>query len=341
MVPLFPYTSFETASTEVMHYLHSRLGFQLWMVTRTQSNDWIVLNAHDNGYSVQKGDVFRWTDSFCSRMVEGLGPRIAPRSDDIQAYAEAPIGQQVPIGSYVGVPLTRHDGSLFGTLCAIDPEPMPDEISTELPLVELMARMLTTIMENELKAHREHRRAERALHDAMSDKLTGLFNRRGWETLLAKEYRRCQRYGHSSCMLSIDLDGLKSINDGQGHARGDELICRAANAMRAAARDSDVVARVGGDEFAILLVECDLDSGQKLVRRFEKAFAKEKVAASIGMAVANPKQTFEEIFDEADKRMYENKIRRKEHSELQPQPEGLPVLLEQSNSLSCNRAESN
>lgn len=102
--------NFQTAARSVLAFLHRRLGFDLWMVTRTEGEDWIVLQAEDHGYNVTDGTVFRWADSFCSQMVKALGPRIAARSDDIPAYASARIGQQVKIGAYVGVPLRRADG---------------------------------------------------------------------------------------------------------------------------------------------------------------------------------------------------------------------------------------
>ena len=208
---------FDTASRDVLHYLHDRLGFGLWMVTRTKGLDWVVLQAEDHGYGVEDGDVFQWADSFCSRMVRGEGPRIAPRSAEVPAYAEAPIGSQVPIGAYIGVPLNRTDGELFGTLCAIDPDPKPDEIVDELNNIELMARLLETILESECKANDEARRAERAEAQAMSDHLTGLYNRRGWDLLLASEEKRCRQFAHPATILSIDLDELKPINDTQGH----------------------------------------------------------------------------------------------------------------------------
>lgn len=311
MIPLNAYDDFEAASTEVMNYLHSKLGFKLWMVTRTESDDWIVLNANDHGYDVNAGDVFRWTDSFCSRMVEGQGPRIAPCSDEVPAYASAPIGQQVPIGAYVGVPLTRSSNEVFGTLCAIDPDPKPAEISEELPLVEMMARLLTTILENELKAEEEHRRAERANAEAMTDALTGLYNRRGWDELLATEDDRCKRYGHPASVVSIDLDDLKTVNDEQGHAKGDALLQRAAEALRSVTRESDIVARMGGDEFSILAVECDQEGAQALMNRLESAFQETDVGASIGMSMRNASASLADALDIADKQMYERKNRRK------------------------------
>ncbi len=311
MIPITAYDDFDAACTEVMEYLKSKLGFKLWMVTRTESEDWIVLNAIDQGYKVAAGDVFRWSDSFCFQMVQGLGPRIAPSSDDVPAYAAALIGQQVPIGAYVGVPLTQPDGELFGTLCAIDPRPMPVEIVDDLPLIELMARLLTTILRTELKANVEYRRAERANAEAMTDGLTGLYNRRGWDQLLAAEDHRCQRYGHPASILSIDLDDLKQINDERGHSEGDRLLCSAAEVLKTVTRDADVVARLGGDEFSILAVECDAEGAQELTNRLNAAFQQADVSASIGMSMRNAAGSLAEAFDQADLRMYQQKDQRK------------------------------
>src|SRR5262245_11920788 len=105
------FPDFAAAAQGVLRLLHNRLGFDLWRVSRTEGEDWIVLRAEDHGYGVEDGTVFRWADSFCARMVEGQGPRIAPRSESVPAYAAAPIGRQVKIGAYVGVPLSRADGS--------------------------------------------------------------------------------------------------------------------------------------------------------------------------------------------------------------------------------------
>jgi diguanylate cyclase len=304
-------SDFETASAEVLNFLHARLGFQLWMVTRAESDDWIVLTSHDQGYNVNAGDVFKWTDSFCSRMVNGLGPRIAPRSNEISVYASAPIGQQVAIGAYAGVPLTRHDGQLFGTLCAIDPAPMPDNILDELPMIEMMSSLLMTILEFELKTQDALRTADREYSNAMCDQLTGLYNRRGWDELMAKEEQRCKRYGQSACVVSIDLDDLKIVNDEQGHAEGDALLCRAAQAIVSATRESDVVARLGGDEFSILAVHCADSEMEGLTHRLLESFELENVSASIGVAQRQSSGSLTETLAKADEKMYECKNHRK------------------------------
>jgi diguanylate cyclase len=324
MTDIKSFPSFEAATQATLKFLHSRLGLDLWMLTRTEGEDWIVLHSEDHGYGVKDGAVFRWADSFCSRMTRGLGPRIAPRSGEVPAYVSAPIGQQVAIGAYVGIPLTREDGSLFGTLCAIDPNPQPPSLTLELPLVELVGRLLCSVLESELKLQLETRRAERALADSFTDPLTGLYNRRAWNHLTSAEEERCRRYGHPACVLSIDLDGLKQVNDGEGHAKGDEYICRAANAIRGAVRLQDIVARIGGDEFAVLGVECDSCSGATLSTRISLEAV--QVPASIGLASRDPRLSLSEAFVKADEIMYCCKRSRKNQSperDLEAQGSGL------------------
>ena len=122
------FKDFNAAGEQVLKYLHNHLGFGLWMITRTEGNDWIVLQTEDHGYGIQPGHVFNWEDSYCSQMVQGKGPRIAPNSEEIKLYAEPKINNIADIKAYIGHPLINEDGSLFGTLCAIDPSPQPKKI---------------------------------------------------------------------------------------------------------------------------------------------------------------------------------------------------------------------
>lgn len=313
-----PGHDFESAARAVLAFLHRRLGFDLWMVTRTEGDDWIVLHSEDHGYNVAPGQVFRWADSFCSRMVRGEGPRIAPDSALVPAYEAAPIGAQVPIGAYIGAPLHSEDGSLFGTLCAIDPDRQPDAIANEQELVELLAALLSSLLQAELKADEAARRSERLEVEANTDTLTGLYNRRAWDRLLAREEDRCRRYGHPAHVLAIDLDGLKRVNDTRGHAAGDELIVRAAAALREAAREVDVVARIGGDEFAILAIECDANGAQALMQRVRAALAAANVSASIGLAPRGHADGLEAAKTLADRLMYQEKHSRGSGAEPSP-----------------------
>jgi diguanylate cyclase len=140
------FDDFEAAAQAVLELLHSRLPFDLWMVTRVDGDDWIVLVAEDHGYRVEPGTIFVWTESFCHRMVRGDGPCVAPRSDIVLPYAAAAIGRRIKIGAYMGAPLVRADGSLFGTLCAIHPTAQPESILAEQDLLELFAALLSTLL---------------------------------------------------------------------------------------------------------------------------------------------------------------------------------------------------
>lgn len=296
--------NFEAASREVMAFLHQRLGFALWMVTRVEDDNWIILNKEGSHYQVKTGDQLRWSDSFCSRMISGQGPRIAPNSDWVAVYASSPIRQQVNIKAYVGMPLTYDDGRLFGTLCAVDPEPQPKSICKERELIELQAKLLSRVLQLELKAEREIRKAERFREESMSDPLTGLYNRRGWDILIAAEEERCRRYGHPATVLVVDLDDMKEVNDSKGHAAGDEYLRLAAAALKESSRAEDLIARIGGDEFAILGVECGQSGADALIRRMRESLSRAGVRASIGCGLRHPSRDLQEAWQRADQDMY-------------------------------------
>lgn len=303
--------NFESASRMALGFLHRRFGFDLWMVTRTEGDDWIILQAEDHGYGVNEGDVNSWADSFCSQMVLGLGPRLAPHAMVVPAYAAAPIGQRLNIGAYVGVPLTKDDGSLFGTLCAIDPQAKPAMGEEDLELVELLGNMLSTILSAELNALEQQRLAHHWKQESLTDGLTGLANRRGWDHQIAEEELRARRYGTPLCVLVIDLDDIKTINDTQGHVEGDELLRRSARCIESALRQTDFAARIGGDEFAILGIECNGTDAQALYARLTQAFAEAGINASIGLSNRDPRHGLALTWEAADQAMYAEKSRRR------------------------------
>ena len=303
LLPYKKYADFESAGKAVLKYLHERIGFGLWMITRSEGEDWVVLDSLDHFYDVSPNDVFQWTDSFCSRMVAGHGPRIAPCSDAIPCYQNAPIGKQVPIGAYVGVPLAAPDGSLFGTLCAIDPATQPEAIIHELPLVELLAGMLGTILDTELKALNDIRRLEQAKHGAMTDPLTGLFNHRGWDSLLLAEEYRCKRYGHKACLLSLRVNDLQNVNDRCGDAIGNEILKSVSSVLQNVFRESDVIARLSYDEFGILAVDYKENKVQELTNQLEEFLGKRSIDVTIGHAISSPKETLVDTMLRADQQL--------------------------------------
>ena len=304
------FAGFEDAARASLEFLHERLGFALWMVTRVEGDDWIVLNARDESYGVAAGDVFRWSDSLCSRMVQGHGPMFVADVNRVAVYKGAQFAQQLEIGAYIGTPICAADGSLFGTLCAIDPEPQSVDAVTEVPLVGLISTLLATVLSSELRLNEEHQRAERETLAANQDALTHVGTRRFWDAVMAAEEERCRIFGTRAAVLMIDLDGLKDVNDGEGHHAGDALLVAAAGAISASVRADDVVARVGGDEFAVLALDCTEPAAARLCERVRKTLAAVGVHASVGYSMRAPRATIDDAWRGADRHMYREKQER-------------------------------
>ena len=161
----------------------------------------------------------------------------------------------------------------------------------------------------------EARLQELADHDS----LTGLLNRRRFYEELVAQLGRVRRYGGDTALLVLDLDGFKDVNDTFGHATGDVLVQRLAGVLHDALRDTDVVARTGGDEFAIVLPEADLTAAEHVAAKVLADVQREghvsdgtqevRVTASIGITTFGPADviTAEDLLIEGDVAMYEAK----------------------------------
>ena len=305
-----PFSSFQEASDAVLALLQMRIPMGLWMVTRTVEDDWIVLRAADRSYGVADGDLFRWSDSFCYRMLRGEGPNIAPESSAVPAYAAAPIGRDIPIEAYVGFPLIV-DEQVFGTLCAIDPQQQTDALQSEADLIATLASLLSTILATQVRANRLSALADELLDVAHRDPLTGTLNRRGWDRLLTRAQENIRAFGTRHGVVVIDLDGLKGVNDQRGHAAGDAHLRLAGEVLLESNRTADVVARIGGDEFGILLEDPDGPDPSTYCERLADDLDRAGVPASIGWAVADTVTPVLDAVATADARMYENKWARR------------------------------
>jgi len=149
---------------------------------------------------------------------------------------------------------------------------------------------------------------ERALEEAGSDGVTGLPRSAQFMNLLQHELRQRRR---CVTVVFIDLDGFKHVNDEYGHARGDEVLRTMATAARSVLRRGDVLARVGGDEFALMLVDAPPEEShlvvERLRARFEELTAPLATSFSAGIAIADAASTADDLVARADHAMYEQK----------------------------------
>jgi diguanylate cyclase (GGDEF)-like protein/PAS domain S-box-containing protein len=168
----------------------------------------------------------------------------------------------------------------------------------------------------------ERKRAEGAIKTlSLVDELTGLYNRRGFLAFSEQHLISLQRANKSLMMVYADLDGLKQINDSYGHKEGDRALIKTAEILRETFRNSDVLGRLGGDEFTVF-ASVEPEGGvetvmarlnDKLQKHNSQSSAPYKLSVSVGLAFMHPheKQTVEDLMAQADESMYHNKRQRK------------------------------
>jgi diguanylate cyclase (GGDEF)-like protein/PAS domain S-box-containing protein len=160
----------------------------------------------------------------------------------------------------------------------------------------------------------ERREQEAALrHMADHDELTGLLNRRAFQHAIEQHVARARRYGTAGAMLMLDLDGVKGVNDSLGHQAGDELIAGCGATLRERLRESDLLARLGGDEYAVLLPAGGRADAEVVADALVAAIRERgepRVTVSIGVAViGDDTQDADALLVSADRAMYAAKRR--------------------------------
>jgi diguanylate cyclase (GGDEF)-like protein len=157
---------------------------------------------------------------------------------------------------------------------------------------------------------------------SITDELTGLYNRRGFLTLSEQQLKLANRDNKKMFMMSADIDYLKLINDHLGHKAGDRALINASNILNETFRESDIMARMGGDEFVVLGMVTPYSGIETLTERLNENLKihneladvpLEDISLSFGFAVYDPSQpsSIDELLTNADKLMYEEKHMKK------------------------------
>jgi diguanylate cyclase (GGDEF)-like protein len=189
---------------------------------------------------------------------------------------------------------------------------MSDNVS-EVPDVD---RLVDEISHLRGKVAQLQERVEQLDRLAHQDSLIDLPNRRGFMRELERLIARVGRYGDNAAMLFVDLDGLKMINDTFGHRAGDEALIQVADLLSKGVRSSDVVARIGGDEFGILLENANGESAHETATRLIDLICGSELvhdgdalplSVAIGVATINTDDTPETVIARADEEMYRRK----------------------------------
>lgn len=230
------------------------------------------------------------------------------------------------VATVVAFPLSCR-GQRVGALIGLDPEPSsrrPQLSPALLRAVRVLLEPASVALDNALMLKRSE-----AL--SVTDDLTSLYNSRYLNLVLRRETKRASRSGRPLSLLFIDLDGFKSINDAHGHLCGSRALVEAAAVIRSSARETDVVARFGGDEFALVLPDTGGEGAYAVGERIRERIAAQKflagdgfdihLTASVGVAtLPDAAASVEELMRAADMAMYRVKESGKNGIHVAPAP---------------------
>ena len=216
----------------------------------------------------------------------------------------AQIARDTGIKFYAGYPIRSHRGYTIGSLTIADTTPRKFSNDDKLCLKDL-----GELIEEEVTVQ----------SIANIDDLTNLFNRRGFIGVGEHVIAICKRMRRPATMMFFDLDGFKAVNDNFGHAEGDKVLKNIGTLMQSVFRNSDVVARMGGDEFCVLLTGTDTDHVERPLSNLTESIEMQNqhtpydIGYSVGVVEFDKRhQSLSRLMEEADHLMYEQKKTRKE-----------------------------
>lgn len=238
-------------------------------------------------------------DALCDVTIREAMPLIVPDTTQDPRFADNPLVTGAPhLRFYAGIPLRTRDGHNIGTLCAMDTQPRiltSDEIET----LDDLARTVMTELELRLQAS--------------TDPLTGALSRRVFREDATRAIALAQRHRHDLSLIAFDIDHFKRVNDTHGHAVGDTVLVETIAACQAQLRRTDLIARLGGEEFCVLLPHTAqrpaLEVAEKLrMRLTELVFAGEHgpfgVTASFGISSIAHHADLDALLQAADEALY-------------------------------------
>jgi diguanylate cyclase (GGDEF)-like protein len=263
--------------------------------------------------------------SLCRLTLEQNGLQVVSDTKSDARTANHPLVVSKPkFRFYAGHPLTDATGLVAGTFCVFDVKPRHLSDADRRCLLDLSALAQREVTDEHLRSAHASLTAKLGLarREAMIDPLTKLWNRRGALVLGEAAFQRADRANASVGLAVLDLDNFKHVNDTYGHQTGDDVLRRVSERLVAAVRAEDIVCRLGGDEFLVLVADGDPKTTDATVKRLRDVLVKTAIAtrdgvidmsASAGLTVRRPREevTVEALIERADRKLIAAKADRR------------------------------
>jgi diguanylate cyclase (GGDEF)-like protein len=264
-----------------------------------------MIDAHRQWYKAASGMPVREVglkSTFCRFALEGSAPLIIPdATKDVRVAGNPSVQHEPHIRFYAGVPLRTRDGFNIGTICAIGLEPRQFTAQQ----TDILANLAKIVMD-ELELRQL----------ATQDSLTGLLSRRAFKDEANRLFGLAKRHNQALSCIVFDIDRFKSINDSFGHGFGDRVLQEAAKCCQSGLRQTDLIGRLGGEEFGALLPHTGKEAALEVAERIRASLAQVrfddvplgKVTASFGVAALEKSiGDLDSLIKQADGAMYEAK----------------------------------
>ena len=235
--------------------------------------------------------------------------------------AKLPVVASAPrFRAYAGHPLVEEHGNCIGTFCVFDLKPREFGAADRQTLADLAALAQRELLSDQLTTAHAALTSKLgvARREALMDPLTHLWNRRGASVLLKAAFASADQRGTPLALALLDLDNFKRVNDNHGHQTGDEVLRRVASRLLSAVRGDDVICRLGGDEFLVLMADTDTTIASRVAERIRHAITDTAVptrdgtmpiSVSVGCTVRQPRDStaVEALLERADQALLQSK----------------------------------
>jgi diguanylate cyclase (GGDEF)-like protein len=240
------------------------------------------------------------TNIFCKKVVEQQEVLYVHDAPTERCWDTNPEVANDGFRSYLGLPVSWPTGEPFGTICVMDFK----STDYKQAYVDLVSE-LRDLIEADLEILSQYQVISNL---AMTDELTGLYNRRGFNSVAKQCLALSKRSDLSLGLLYLDMNGLKGINDTQGHAAGDDALKRLAEVLEGIIREDDIAARLAGDEFVVLVVVRNVEQLDQTSLRLSERLDAHDLSVSVGAVfIDDSHKSLDYWLEEADRRMYSDK----------------------------------